>query len=325
MIALLFFGLIVTILIMNATKNPRFMNGIAQSFGQSSEKVSLSSRRYTEAEKEQQKKVVAGFWTRLDDSTSNPRVRDRIELKENGIVWRVIATMYRLPSTASASLYTIEYAYCNPFGLEGTDTSISVHEYSVIRQSQVFGADSCYNPGQINTIVGLRLLDTSTLEFNGQRYHRYDSTDLSLFFPPHLIDLIDKLNVRQCSATTNPVRLIREALITDMQLPALSQEQRTISETEQLTRTYYWPYCFTTLKENLFVVEKKGRYPLAVKATMTWNGSLENVSVSVKGGLTRRNKIEKSMTDEIQLWKFPALKKVGDPTTFEFKDTVVVQ
>jgi len=96
---------------------------------------------------------VAGFWSAEPGAgRSVVRVRDRIELKDNGIVWRVVTHTAALPSGDTARFLHVYDAYLRPFGwVKGAD-SVAACDVRVLRQARVAGPDTCYGPTDVDTV-----------------------------------------------------------------------------------------------------------------------------------------------------------------------------
>ena len=164
--------------------------------------------------KEEQKhalqKTFGGFWVYSTADTFAPvRKEERLELRDNGIIWQVIRWQVAYPDEDTVFYYQIRHGYLNPYSVAADGRSI-VCEVRTIRQVFMQNDDTCFGQSQVDELWQARI-DGSLLVMNRKRYQQYHG-ELSLFFPGGMIDLIDELIMNDCRHGINLGGVVREQL-----------------------------------------------------------------------------------------------------------------
>ena len=136
--------------------------------------------------------AAAGFWRApLHDSLSVHLLSgtDMVELKENGIVWRVRDYRLFMPDGDTLAYRKVYDAYLRPHGWIRDKDSVAACDVRILRQATIAGGDTCYGPTNVDVVwrVGI---EGSGLELNGRPHTAY-SGDLSVFFPDGAIDMLE--------------------------------------------------------------------------------------------------------------------------------------
>jgi hypothetical protein len=142
--------------------------------------------------------VLAGFWQydRAANDT-NPGIRDRIEIKDNGIIWRVIIYKFPTPTSDTNIFVKASTGYLRPFASNKDNPSLLTFDLHIIRQTFA-GKDTCYsNPNPDTTWEILRL--ANGLQTGNITYTPFDTSDMSHFFPKGAVAMVDAITVNQCN------------------------------------------------------------------------------------------------------------------------------
>ena len=182
-----------------------------------------------EEKKNTLKKVLGGFWVYTTKDSLAPVQKDeRLELRDNGIIWQVNRWRVAYPDADTAEYYHVRYGYLNPYSIAADEKSI-VCEVRSIRQVFIVDDDTCFGESQVDELWQTRIHD-SLLVLNRKRFMPYHG-ELAGFFPEGMIDLIDKLIINDCTGNFSLVKVVEEHL-------------RTLYQTVEVTRT-----CDTSLLE----------------------------------------------------------------------------
>ncbi len=158
---------------------------------------------FSEPQKDSVGKLIAGFWVSDKAADSiNPAVFDRIEIKDNGIVWRVIT--YKFPQdSVDTAVFTHAYtSYLRAFASNKDNASLLTLDNKILQQ--VFaGYDTCYaNPSPDSTWI-MRFTEKG-LETGGKLYTAFDTNDLSIFFPKGAVKMVNDITIVQCKNGVSP-------------------------------------------------------------------------------------------------------------------------
>jgi hypothetical protein len=158
---------------------------------------------FSEPQKDSIGKLIAGFWVcdKAADSI-NPAIFDRIEIKDNGIVWHVITYKYPQDSIDTAVFTHAYTSYLRAFASNKENPSLLTFDNKMLQQ--VFaGYDTCYaNPTPDSTWI-MRLTEKG-IESGGKLYTAFDTTDLSTFFPKGAVKMVNDINIVQCKNGISP-------------------------------------------------------------------------------------------------------------------------
>lgn len=176
---------------------------------------------FSEPQKDSVGRLLAGFWVCDKPADSiNPAIFDRIEIKENGIVWRVITYKYPQDSIDTAVFTHAYTSYLRAFASNKDNASLLTLDNKILQQ--VFaGYDTCYaNPAPDSTWI-MRLTEKG-IESSGKLYTAYDTTYLSTFFPKGAVNMVNDINIVQCKNGVSPTNF-RELSI--LQTTSLQKEK----------------------------------------------------------------------------------------------------
>jgi hypothetical protein len=153
---------------------------------------------FSEPQKDSVSKELAGFWQydRPAKDTS-PAISDRIEIKDNGIIWRVIT--YKYPTSGSdTSIFTkASTSYLRPFASNKDNPSFLTFDLHIIRQTFA-GKDTCYS--NLNPDTTWEITRTAGgLQTGNMIYTPFDTSDLKHFFPDGAVAMVDAVTVDPCS------------------------------------------------------------------------------------------------------------------------------
>lgn len=153
---------------------------------------------FSEQQKDSVSKEVAGFWqfNKAAEGT-NPGITDRIEIKDNGIIWRVVTYKYLTPTNDTAIFVKASTAYLRPFASNKDNPSFLTFDLHIIRQTFA-GKDTCYSNPNPDTTWEILRSDTE-LQTGNTTYTPFDTSDLMHFFPEGSIAMVDAVTVNPCS------------------------------------------------------------------------------------------------------------------------------
>ncbi|MBN1761093.1 MAG: hypothetical protein JW863_22380 [Chitinispirillaceae bacterium] len=174
----------------------------------------ISDFRSLQSMKEEQKtalqKAFGGFWVYRTTSEDAPvQKEERLELRDNGIIWQVIRWQVVYPDADTAVYYHVRHGYLNPYSIAADEKSV-VCEVRTIRQVFIVDGDTCFGKSQVDELWQTRISD-SLLIMNRRRYQVYTG-ELVDFFPEGMIDLIDKLIINDCTHGFGLGQVVREHL-----------------------------------------------------------------------------------------------------------------
>ncbi|HEX2959771.1 MAG TPA: hypothetical protein VHO70_23245 [Chitinispirillaceae bacterium] len=239
---------------------------------------------------------IAGFWVHTSgDSLSAVRVTDCLELQKTGIIWQVIRWDINYLNADSISLYHIRNCYLNPYSLSA-DSSEVLCDVRILRQSFIYGNDTCYGASQIDKMWRGRWLD-GTLELNKKRYSHY-SGPLQMFFPDSMIDLVDKINISECRESSQLTPYAIEFLKN-----AFAQNQSLLQpDNRRIIYDFYDSFLKDELIESLpYLSSIDDSIPIVL--TIQPDGNVQNVAI--QNGIVVQNKLQEQILKEAFVWKFP--------------------
>lgn len=153
---------------------------------------------FEEKQKDSVSALVAGFWVndKPADKT-NPGISDRIEMKENGIVWRTLTYKYPADSADTSTFIRAYTAWVPPFATNINNTKLITFDVHIIRQTFA-GIDTCYANPNPDTTWEITLLPNGNISTGGSEYTKFDTTDLQHFFPEGAVAMVDAVTVNSC-------------------------------------------------------------------------------------------------------------------------------
>jgi hypothetical protein len=299
---------------------------------------------FDEKDKDPIKKRIAGFW-RCGGAKSPAfpflRVSDRIELKDNGIFWRVKHTTIVLPSGDSAAFSMVMTGYANPYSKSRSDSDSMSFQVHFIGQVLISGKDTCYveharmsndpkksvmpdilrtpqrqqDEGVVDTVWDI-VANGEVFDFEGISYSKYDTAGpgLGSFFPAGATKLVGRISVPECSNSLSLENVTKQALTGSF--AALSVPSRTQEDVHKAVSTYY---------------QKMFAQDLARRVTVYGTGSVTmSFAVNSRGNVTDPKIIEEKplnmklsadLKNELSTWIFPSCTSQKAPLNVTFSFT----
>ncbi len=255
---------------------------------------------YSDSQKVVIKKRFTGFWKFNGPISDNISFDDRIEYKDNGIVWRYTKWIVRLPSGDSAEVAQVTQAYANPYAPLASDTTTVICESKVLKQVDIRESDTCYStifPDELWTIAH----KDSSLYLGGRKYWSYKDSSLAVFFPAGAIHLPDDVRVREATGDYPVIDWFRKDIADDCgKIKGGADSTRIMS----ILSDWYVPLCL----RQAFVSQAGGptiadTVRLAFELTVNHDGTVKNVSVS--GNSMNSIMFQRILKNEVNAWRFP--------------------
>jgi hypothetical protein len=289
------------------------------------------------------KKKNAGFWYCNDVRGKQMpflSVSDRIELKDNGIFWRVRHDMIHLPSGDSIDFSAITNGYMQPFYKSKTHADSIVCQVHFIGQVMIAGNDTCYiehtrmsddpkksvmpdilrtpqrQAGEVASDTAWDIVaDGKRFGFDGRDYSAFDTAGPALysFFPKGATKLVGKISVVQCSNEMYLEMFAKQAIVKDF--AAMSVQERTQQEILNDIDTYYK----VMFAENLAkTVTRYGKGTVTLSFSVTTQGAVTDPKVVAAKPMNM--KLDSELKKELRTWRFPHCAKQATPlkVTFSF-------
>lgn len=284
--------------------------------------------RFSEQEKSAFIKTHAGLWQFNVESMAGGKTvkkTDRLEIKENGIVWQVTEWNITMPSGSQQTFCQIRTAFIKPYGVMKND---SMCDAFILTQAFITAADTCFGGWNYPELWEFHK-DGASLVFNKRRYTFYNG-GMPDFFPVGSIAYVRSaenqffndtvmgtslnqiFNVRKVDPQTGKIRLvpIRDSLNNLCQLfkTAINRECMDLSgkAVNQDTITALIDRYF----EPLIINEKLRNFPRELPAQVTASfivkpdGGVDSIA------LTSATEIDKMLSEdlsrEIGSWRFPS-------------------
>lgn len=269
----------------------------------------IDLEQFSEERSEEVKKQLAGFWVFSEgDEKSDPVAkREYLEIIDNGIIWHVKQWFLNDPAGVRRVLTNVVQGYVMPYSYS-QDGSVYVCETRTIRQVFIAGQDTCYGASH-NDEIWQFSVNGNTLTVNRREYAPYNG-ELSAFFPDgDLLDLVDKVTLRNCAAADISNLAKKHLAESFIALPASARKQ----SVESLINTYYKPIVFDELVR---------RYdPRAVpdemllQFTLTGQGSVTDLKNRSAKIITKR--FDDLAVIDIGGWLFPPAADEKEPRRVE--------
>jgi hypothetical protein len=242
------------------------------------------------------KNQIAGFWVHSSgDPSTAVRVTDCLELQKSGIIWQVIRWDINYLNADSISLYHIRHCYLNPYSLSA-DSSEVICDVRILRQSFIYGDDTCYGASQIDNMWRGKWLN-GVLELNKKKYTHY-SGSLQTFFPDSMIDLVDRIDIAECSGSS---RLTPRSI--EFLRNTFAENQSVIQpDNRKILYDFYDYFLKDELIESLpYLSSIDDSVPIIL--TIQPDGNVQNVIL--QGNVVVQNKLQEQILKEAFSWKFP--------------------
>jgi hypothetical protein len=284
----------------------------------------LDGMPFTEEQKDSVKQKIAGFWyceNVVDSFVPFLRITDKMELKPNGIFWRVKSVLILLPSGDTSSVMIVTTGYMSPYCYnQAAPESISCQIHFI---GQVFATqkDTCYNefsridpsmqilpqlqvkpkPGEgvVDTVWNL-IANGRRFEFENTKYLLYDTSGENLFkfFPKNSVELINNLSINKCAREYSLETIVKKELIKDIsntKVNSLTQE-----DILKIIEIYY---------KNLFAVNFAKRLTSFRNGTITFSITVNSLGKVIDAQINKAKplnlKLNKQFKNELLTWIFP--------------------
>jgi hypothetical protein len=268
---------------------------------------------------EQQKLAIvtslAAFWETSQALPEEERLyttSDRIEFKDNGILWRVVEHRLRTPDGDSSLFRHISTMYMVPFGWVADSDSVVACETRIIKQAVVAGGDTCYGLSSVDTVWNLHLAG-GALSLGGPRYQRYTG-DIRQFFPVKALDVVDRVDIDECPGALSFCSFVRQRLAAA--LNKLEWERADEASVRGLVDTTYAVPLRRELRECCAELFGKGKQA-AVMLTIAASGDVMDAEI---GRSTPPNEhLHGVLLAHAKAWKFPKVKTGGQAVRLEYR------
>lgn len=193
-------GIVLIIVIMTII-NKLSKKADIQDYGKYKEKIDMYKELipFSEDQKEAAVAPFSGFWqfNKVTNDSSTPWTSDRIEIKKNGIIWRVRTAILTNQAGYSIPFMHASTAYIRPFAKFKTDSQRVIFDVRIIRQSFITKTDTCYGASNFDTTWEITRTG-GNLNFSNFQFSTFDTTDLKHFFPEGAINVVDAVSVNAC-------------------------------------------------------------------------------------------------------------------------------
>ncbi|MBN1130491.1 MAG: hypothetical protein JXA71_15975 [Chitinispirillaceae bacterium] len=274
-------------------------------------RAEMAENRFNDEQKDLMKKRFAGYWEFETDTISETNAvhkTDRIEYKDNGIIWQVIIWEIAMPSGERTTFHHVRTAYCNPFGL--TDQGDTICEVGVYKQAVIAGGTTC--------VDNLVLLETwnawrreDTLHLCNRSYTRYKGA-LASFFPGGLLGIVDSVWLRDCNGRRYISEFARTAVAADLEKMKSSGDRA--DEVRALVERYYIP---AVIAENWRGFSKSTLKPVDISFQVTPSGTV--TSARLASGRDDGKMYFRGLEYEMATWRFPRRDGEDKNALFRFR------
>jgi hypothetical protein len=162
---------------------------------------------FSEQEKADFLKRHAGLWKfNIETMSGGKTVKktDRIEIKDNGIIWQVIEWTIPMPSDSIITFRQIRTAYLKPYGVVRGD---SICDAFVLSQAFITGKDTCIGAWNFPELWSFQMVGSSLI-LNKRRYTFYNG-ELDNFFPAGSVAFVQSVEnhlLKDTVIKTGPAR-----------------------------------------------------------------------------------------------------------------------
>lgn len=284
--------------------------------------------RFSEKEKADLLKNHAGLWQfNIETMAGGKTVRktDRLEIKENGIVWQVTEWNITMPSDSLATFCQIRTAFLKPYGVMKND---SMCDAFILTQAFIAGSDTCFGGWNYPELWEFHK-EGASLVFNKRRYTSFKG-ELADFFPAGSVAYVQSaenqffkdtvmgtsinqiFTVRKIDSQTGKIRLvpIRDSLNNLSQLfkTEINRECGIYSgkEVNQDTITLFIDRYF----EPFIISEKWRNFPreipnqIKTSFVVKSDGSINGISLTSSADIDKM--LSEDFSKEIGSWRLPS-------------------
>jgi hypothetical protein len=195
-------GLVVALIIVVIVINKFSKNADIQDYSKYKEKVDMYKELspFPEETKFSALPPFTGFWqfNKPQNDISTPWTSDRIEIKDNGIIWRVRTAILNKQGGDTIQFMHASTAYIRPFAKFKSDSQRVIFDVRIIRQSYMAGTDTCYGISNFDTTWEMARTSDG-LVFSNYTLTPFNTTDLKHFFPEGAVAVVDAVSLNKCS------------------------------------------------------------------------------------------------------------------------------
>lgn len=267
---------------------------------------------YDDARRESVRKAVAGFWmTAPSDTQLTPAVSvdDRVELKNNGIIWQVKQYRVVLPAKDTLHFTYVMTGYLIPHGQRLIADSAAYSDIRVLYQVFITNKDTCYGASDITTgwSHAAKPLADSTMRIDGRRYAAYKG-ELTAFFPKGAINLVKNIALNPCAQDLSFYDVLSKKV--SAEYSAMRQPARDTTQVRQAIEDYYSLMLSQAIAAQFSIGDIEKTPVVSLKFTVKPNGSMVDVDVEKKTpGI---NAIERFAAATMATLKLPPAAQGGD-------------
>lgn len=284
---------------------------------------------------------TAGFWEcngLKDQQQPFLSVFDRIELKDNGIFWRVRRDVIHLASGDSVDFVVISNGYMQPYSRSKTCADSILFQVHFIGQVMIAGNDTCYAeharmsddpkksimPDILRTPQrqqGEVAADTAwdiaangkVFGFESRPYSRYDTAGAALysFFPKGATKLVGMVSISQCRGGMSPERFAKQTIVKDFAKATVPS--RTQQDILNIIDTYYKAIGAQNLARS---VTRFGKGTVTLSFSVTPQGAV--VAPKVASAKPWNMRLNDELKKELLTWIFPKCASQKAPVGIEF-------
>jgi hypothetical protein len=328
MVAVLFMGTIVLKIISSPTRSMHAIFGADV----------LTGVPYKDNQKDSVQQRIAGFWfcnNAVDSGVPFVHSSDRMELKPNGIYWRIRSITIALPSGDSGEYLVASTGYASPYSHTGSLPDSLICQVHYIGTTVISGSDTCYletsRPDPSASIMpqlqskpkaGEGIVDTvwnivsgnGRLSFGDRWYSHYDTSGQALFrfFPKGSVESVNKFSLNKCGNTLSLELFVKQMLQKDF--AQLSVQQRTGENVLSMVKKYYDRFFAQNLARRVTVY---GKGKAVISFSVDGEGkAVEPVHVSSRPW---NMKLDAELKKEVQTWAFPKCSVQTEPVKVKFE------
>ncbi len=256
-------------------------------------------------------RAMAGFW--VHTSTTPVRMVDRLELKENGIIWQQVSYRYMLPDSTSQRRHHMMHAYVKPYGTREDESYTSICNAILIRQIWFSSQDTCYGSSNDTLMWQLRHVD-DTLWFEDRAYVPYSGT-LDTFFLTGAVDLVDSVGIGDCPRGWGFTTMMKKDVLDAVsRVPFL---RRTRTQVRGFIDRWYRP--LVVLKQTGPLVRNAFPDNNTLRADITITASGRVTHIELSGVDSWHDLRKKQLRSEMGEWRFPPADSATDDIIIRYR------
>lgn len=261
---------------------------------------------FTDGQKDSVRSSFAGYFSYSSDTSMDSATaarpyfcRDRIEIKPNGIIWRIRWQQVRLPRGELRSFYTVVQGFCMPFGKPSATDPLALCEIRVIAKVLAMTGDTCYvNVNGEREVTWKMITNKAGLMIDKGQFVPYDTVGLITFFPRGMVRLCENPAIKQCRAETKFMSIAKTWIIDEF--ARTTCQQLSADTIGSIVRGLYDPVVIGSMAEEWSVASP---CKLAVSFTVAPSGVVTQVRRLTSS--TGNGEFDKEIATEVGGWLFP--------------------